>query len=133
RHATGSAEERRQALRMTTLLNDAYRTLRHPIRRAEYLVAIEGFKPDGSKVPRSFLMDVFDINERLDELKNDKRSAAGVKSEAVELLRAEIREKSEDFDGRIAAAAREWDRLVAMDAPTAEKKDHLSSLTELLS
>ena len=133
RHATGSADERRQALRMTTLLNDAYRTLRHPIRRAEYLVAIEGFKPDGSKVPRAFLMEVFDINERLDELKADKRSAAGAKPAEVVALRGEIQEKCAGFDDRIAVAAREWDRLVAADASEAEKKSHLAALTELLS
>ena len=38
---------------MTALLNDAYRTLRHPVRRVEYLLNLYGFKSDGSKVPQS--------------------------------------------------------------------------------
>ena len=54
---------------MTALLNDAYRTLRHPVRRVEYLLELEGFKSDGSKVPKSFLMEVFEINEQLEEVK----------------------------------------------------------------
>src|SRR5688500_14439874 len=49
----GSADEKQQSLQMTALLNDAYRTLRHPLRRVEYLLKLEGYKPDGSKVPQS--------------------------------------------------------------------------------
>src|SRR5262245_48678760 len=43
--------ERVQAVRMTALINDAYRTLRNPVTRVEYLLGLEGFKADGSKVP----------------------------------------------------------------------------------
>ena len=50
---TASADEKQKALAMTSLLNDAYRTLRHPVRRVEYLLELEGFKADGSKVPKS--------------------------------------------------------------------------------
>jgi len=42
------SEDRQRALQMTATLNDAYRTLRHPVRRVEHLLAVEGFKPDGS-------------------------------------------------------------------------------------
>ena len=67
--STAPEEEQQQALRMTALLNDAYRTLRHPVRRIEYLLNLEGFKPDGSKVPKSFLMEIFEINEQMEEVK----------------------------------------------------------------
>src|SRR5260370_22598662 len=66
---TASPAEKTQAVRMTALLNDAYRTLRHPVRRVEYLLSVYGFKPDGSKVPQSLLMQVFEINEKLEEVK----------------------------------------------------------------
>ena len=66
---TAPAGRSQKALRMTATLNDAYRTLRHPVRRVEYLLELEGFKPDGSKVPKSFLMEVFEINEQLEEVK----------------------------------------------------------------
>src|SRR5262245_2091556 len=62
--ATAPENEKAQALRMTALLNDAYRTLKSPIQRVEYLLRLEGFKPDGSKVPQSLLMEVFEINEQ---------------------------------------------------------------------
>src|SRR5215471_9837886 len=61
--------EKTQVVRMTALLNDAYRTLRHPVRRVEYLLSLYGLKSDGSKVPQSLLMEVFEINEQLEEVK----------------------------------------------------------------
>src|SRR5580693_7417917 len=71
---TAPAEEKSRALRMTALLNDAYRTLRHPIRRVEYLLSLHGFKSDGSKVPQALLMEVFEINELLEEVKAGRAS-----------------------------------------------------------
>src|SRR2546422_11427390 len=66
---TAPEAERVQAVRMTALINDAYRTLRNPLRRVEYLLSIQGLKADGSKVPQSLLMEVFEINEQLEEVK----------------------------------------------------------------
>ena len=40
---TAPETERVQAVRMTALINDAYRTLRNPVTRVEYLLALEGF------------------------------------------------------------------------------------------
>jgi molecular chaperone HscB len=117
---------------MTALLNDAYRTLKQPVRRVEYLVGLEGFKPDGSKVPKSFLMEVFEINERLDEIKDAMRRGAADPAE-VDALRSEIHEKSQGFDSRIDATSREWDRLLESNASDADKRRCLESLTELLS
>ena len=68
-YTTASKEEKGRALRMTALLNDAYRTLRHPTRRVEYLLSLSGLKSDGSRVPQSLLMEVFEINEQLEEAK----------------------------------------------------------------
>ena len=125
---TAPAEERQRALQMTAALNDAYRTLRHPVRRAEHLLEIEGFKPDGSKVPRSFLMEVFEINEQLEEVK-----AGSASPEQVASLRREIQERAEGFDRQLQAAAKDWDRLVASNASDEQRKQQLSRLTEILS
>jgi molecular chaperone HscB len=62
-HTDRSPEERERALRMTALVNDAYRILRDSTRRAEYLVRSAGFEVDGSKVPQALLTEVFEINE----------------------------------------------------------------------
>ena len=125
---TGSAEEKQKALRMTALLNDAYRTLRHPVRRVEYLLDVEGFKPDGSKVPKSFLMEMFEINEQVEELKSGSASP-----EQVAAVRSEIESRAALFDSQLAAASSEWDRLVSAAVSKAELNSQLSKLTEILS
>src|SRR5207249_2776924 len=126
--STAPAEEKQQALRVAALLNDAYRTLRHPIRRIEYLVNLEGFKPDGSKVPKSFLMEIFEINEQMEEVKS---AAAG--KEQIDALRQEIERRAAGFDAQIQKASQEWDRLVTGHASETELKKQLSKLTEILS
>src|SRR4029453_13856831 len=90
---TAPAEERQKALQMTAMLNDASRHLRQPVRRVEYLLEVEGFKPDGSKVPKSFLMEVFEINEQLEEVK-----AGNASKEQIAALRREIEQQPEDFE-----------------------------------
>jgi molecular chaperone HscB len=125
---TASPAEKTQAVRMTALLNDAYRTLRHPVRRVEYLLSVHGFKPDGSKVPQSLLMEVFEINEQLEEVKAGKASIVEVDS-----LRAQIKEKRERFDAELQQASLEWDELVKSSAAEAKLQAQLAKLTEILS
>ena len=125
---TASAEDRQRALQMTATLNDAYRTLRHPVRRVEYLVGIEGFKPDGSKVAKSFLMEIFEINEQLEEVK-----AGSASKEQVSTLRREIEQRALGFESQLQDAALEWDRLEESGAGAEQRKQQLSRLTEILS
>jgi molecular chaperone HscB len=126
--STASPPEKTQAVRMTALLNDAYRTLRHPIRRVEYLLSLYGFKPDGSQVPQALLMEVFEINEQLEELKAGRASV-----EEVDSLRAQIKEKRERFDKELEKASLDWDELVQSGASEAPRKEHLAKLAEILS
>src|SRR5205823_5633454 len=123
-----SSSEKTQAVRMTALLNDAYRTLRHPVRRVEYLLSLYGFKPDSSKVPQALLMEVFEINEQLEEVKAGRASV-----EETDSLRAQIKEKRERFDEELRQASLAWDELVKVGAPEAVRKEHLTKLAEVLS
>jgi molecular chaperone HscB len=125
---TAPEAERVQAVRMTALINDAYRTLRNPVARVEYLLALEGFKPDGSKVPQSLLMEVFEINEQLEEVKAGRASI-----EEVDSLRAQIKEKREQFDLELQRASSEWDSMLQSGAPESQRKDQLKKLTEIVS
>jgi len=125
---TAPAEERQKALQMTATLNDAYRTLRHPVRRVEHLLEIEGFKPDGSKVPKPFLMEVFEINEQLEEVK-----AGSASKEQVEALRREIEERAKGFEQQLQRAADDWDKLSAAGPSEEQRKQQLSRLTDILS
>jgi molecular chaperone HscB len=125
---TAAEADRVRAVRMTALINDAYRTLRNPIRRVEYLVSLEGFKPDGSKVPQSLLMEVFEINEQLEEVK-----AGSASIEQIDSLRAQIQDKRQKFDNDLQKASDEWDELLAGGAGAVKLKEQLTKLTEILS
>jgi molecular chaperone HscB len=78
RFARKSPEEQREALDATSVLNDGYRTLRDPIKRAEYLLTEEGF-PIGEQrsrdVPPELLEEVFELNIALEELKSGDEHA----------------------------------------------------------
>jgi len=126
--AAAAPEERQNALQLTATLNDAYRTLRHPVRRTEYLVNLEGFKPDGSKVPKSFLMEVFEINEQLEEV-----MAGSATPEQIAALTREIEERGARFESQLEAASMEWDKLVESNASETQRKQQLTTLTEILS
>ena len=73
-----SAEEQTHALEATAVLNNGYRTLRDPVKRAEYLLTEEGF-PVGEQrsrdVPPELLEEVFELNMALEELKEGDDSA----------------------------------------------------------
>ena len=64
RFARATSEEKQRSLEMTSQLNDAYRTLKDPIARTEYLLTIEG-KPierdknaDAKEIPADLLEEV---------------------------------------------------------------------------
>ncbi len=50
RFASKPAEEQAEATEKSSLLNDAYRTLRDPIRRTEYLLELEGVEMEEQSV-----------------------------------------------------------------------------------
>jgi molecular chaperone HscB len=67
-----SVQEQEMALEATSILNDGYRTLKDPVKRAEYLLTQDGF-PIGEQrsrdVPPELLEEVFELNMTLEELK----------------------------------------------------------------
>jgi len=86
RYTLKSREEQQYALDATAILNDAYRTLRDPLTRAEYLLKENGFDigEQGSKnVPPELLEEVFELNMALEELRGGDDSARPALEEAL--------------------------------------------------
>jgi molecular chaperone HscB len=105
-----SREEQAQALEATSVLNDGYRTLRDPVRRAEYLLTEEGF-PIGEQrskdVPPELLEEVFELNMALEELKSgDEDARPQLETARVNFvrLRTDIDRELEDLFARYDAA-----------------------------
>lgn len=107
RFAQADARERRLSLEQTTALNEAYKTLKDPVRRAFYLLKLNGVDLDredaGAQkdMPLEFLEEVLDLREALDvamEAKDVARAQAMAEdvtarrkqalAEATEQLRA---------------------------------------------
>ena len=70
RFSTRPAAEQQTALEMTALINDAFRTLRDPAARAEYVLSENGLEASaqrGKDVPADLLEEVLELNMALEE------------------------------------------------------------------
>ena len=132
---SASEEERDLSLKRSSELNDAYRTLRDPVGRVEYLLGIEGARKEGEhkqQAPPELLEEVFELNESLDELREAKASGsdlAGLKSR-LESAENGFQQKLAGVDAQLQATAREWD--AALQAETATRKQVMAKLNDLL-
>jgi molecular chaperone HscB len=109
RYTLKSREEQQYALDATALLNDAYRTLRDPLARAEYLLKGNGFDigEQGSKnVPPELLEEVFELNMALEELRGGDESARP----SLEEARKKFVTMRDKIDGELRAKFLEYDR-----------------------
>ncbi|WP_115717727.1 Fe-S protein assembly co-chaperone HscB [Gallaecimonas mangrovi] len=73
RFASGSERDRAQALAKTAMLNDAFDTLRHATRRAEYLLSLNGVElADESRTLKdtAFLMQQMEWREALMDIED---------------------------------------------------------------
>jgi molecular chaperone HscB len=130
-------QERAISLKRSSELNDAYRTLRDPIARVEYLLAIEGTRKNGEnkqQAPPELLEEVFELNESLDELREAKSSGSDTASLKRRLEAAEknFEEKLHEVDGQLRSAAREWDNAIDAKADETARKRVMVQLNELL-
>ena len=73
RFANAGDAERRASMQMTTQVNEAYRTLKSPVRRAKYLLELNGVDvgfETNTAMPREFLIEQMELREKLEEAKN---------------------------------------------------------------
>lgn len=111
-HSRKSPAEREQAEEKTAVLNDAYRTLRDPIARAEYLLKLEGFdigEQTTKDVPPELLEEVFELNMAIEEADLQQLESARQRFEGMRMeLDAELRQTFGQWDatrGREALTA----------------------------
>ncbi|WP_229725418.1 iron-sulfur cluster co-chaperone HscB C-terminal domain-containing protein [Hymenobacter baengnokdamensis] len=84
-HAQDTPAAQAEALRLSTLNTDAYRTLADPDCRMAYVLAQHGLLEEGSaqnQLPADFLMEVMDLNEQLMELEFEPDPTASARLEA---------------------------------------------------
>lgn len=114
RFARMPAAEQQYALDATSILNDAYRVLRDPIARAEYVLTQEGFdvgEQRGKDVPPELLEEVFELNMALEELRGGDTSARAPLEEAGEKFKS----MRGQIDAELSALFRQYDAAPARD------------------
>ncbi len=104
RFARAQDNEKQWSLADTALLNDAYRTLKEPIHRTEYLLKLNGAqigeehagkgRIDPSRVPADLLEEVFDLNMQLEEMRMGRKMG-----ETDPDLQASLEQAKKKFDG----------------------------------
>jgi len=108
RFARAAQNEKEWSLADTALLNDAYRTLKDPITRTEYLLKLHGAEigeehsgkdrrkgeMGASRVPADLLEEVFELNEQLEEMRMEH--TRGKEDPGLKQSLSEARKK---FDG----------------------------------
>lgn len=140
RFASRPAAEQEAALAASSGLNDAYRTLRDPVARTEYLLALEGIQMEeqsrqatdaaraGGTVkkqvaPPDLLEEAFELNMQLEEMRMARKVGEddpATRSD-LETARAKFTAMLSDAGAQLEALWARWDKaLDAADAPEKE-------------
>ncbi len=149
RFAAKPQAEQAEALARSSTLNDAYRTLRDPITRTEYLLGLEGVQMEeqsrqatdaaraagGEKkqvAPPDLLEEAFELNMQLEEMRFAR--AAGEKDESIEqelqTARTHFTDMLADLQSQLQALWKQWDAAedAQDDAARSAAKDAMIAL-----
>ena len=129
--ARASLQEQQWSLEQSSLLNDAYRTLRDPIKRTQYLLLLEGVELEEQSrmateqaratgkakeqiVPADLLEEVFELNMQLEELRMNKKMGEDDPNLNKEINRHKValEAKHEALLEELKADWEEWDLLI---------------------
>jgi molecular chaperone HscB len=122
--------ERQASVRATALINTAYRTLKDPVRRGLYWLSLHGesLGRDNERVPPELAALVFEVQEKLEELRDARASGDGAQPEG------EVRQISEDLRGRMRRFGERLEKNFARtDASPDDQQAALAETKEILS
>ena len=134
RFVNAPEEEREASLAATALLNDAYRTLRDPVKRIEYLLRLEGFeigeehagknKSANRQPPPDLLEEVFDLNMQLEEMRMNHKIGEEDPALTADLTKAKARFEGllAEVDADLTREGAVWDEGDAASRATAATK-----------
>ncbi len=142
--------EQEWSLEQTSMLNDAYRALKDPIKRTQYLLRLEGIElEEQSKsatekarqtgevkkqvVPPDLLEEVFEINMHLEELRAQKKLGEDDPAllEEVGKIKLQLDEKQDAILEQLKTEWNHWDK--AVDSGSEEdRRKILAKMVDLL-
>jgi molecular chaperone HscB len=148
----GQAEDRERAwsLEQSSMLNDAYRTLKDLIKRTEYLLRIEGVElEEQSKqatekarasgelkkqvVPADLLEEVFELNMHLEELRVQKKLGEDDPALLEEIGKAKLslEEKYDALLNQLKAEWVKWDKAIENESDP-NRQQVLAAMVDVL-
>jgi molecular chaperone HscB len=149
-NARADKREQEWSLEQSSLLNDAYRTLKDPIKRTQYLLGLEGIElEEQSKtatekarasgevkkqiVPPDLLEEVFELNMQLEEARMNKKMGEDAPAlvKDLEAHKAVLQKKSEALSQELKTHWDEWDR-VADSNDEQDRRRALDRMVDLL-
>ncbi len=151
--ARASMKEQEWSLEQSSMLNDAYRTLRDPIKRTQYLLRLEGIElEEQSKsateqaratgeikkqiVPPDLLEEVFELNLQLEELRMQKKTGEDDPAliEEVGRQKLELQEKYDSLLGELQGYWRQWDQMIdqGSEAKADERAAVMNKMVDVL-
>lgn len=143
-YVSSSPEEQECSLVNSSLLNDAYRTLKDPIKRTEFLLRLEGIeiaeegRQQGEKkppkAPPELLEEVFELNMQLEELRTNRQMGNDDPRLLSDLESAQKRFEDllEASDTYLHQLWDEWDRAIEQEEeePRQSLKDKMVSVLD---
>jgi molecular chaperone HscB len=149
-NARADKREQEWSLEQSSLLNDAYRTLKHPIKRTQYLLRLEGVElEEQSKtatekaratgevkkqiVPPDLLEEVFELNMQLEELRMNKKMGEDdpVLAKDLEAHKAQFEKQYEELAEELKTHWNRWDESIDHET-SADRRKALDSMVDLL-
>jgi molecular chaperone HscB len=154
-NARAGSQEQEWSLEQSSLLNDAYRTLRDPIKRTEYLLHLEGISlEEQSKsateqaratgevkkqiVPPDLLEEVFELNMQLEELRMNKKMGEDDPNLSKEIAghKVALEAKHDALCQELQKYWTEWDSLIERNhgskAPAEERAHITANMVDVL-
>lgn len=135
RYASGGSVEQQWSLEKTSQLNDAYRTLKDPVTRTEYMLRTEGVnleeqskaateraRSSGEQkqqaVPPDMLEEVFELNMQLEEMRANRKMGEDDPAlvQELEQTRKRLQERFKGLDQELQRYWTEWDALIDQGA-----------------
>jgi molecular chaperone HscB len=152
-NARAGSEEQEWALEQSSLLNDAYRTLKDPTKRTNYLLHLEGVElEEQSKsateqaratgeikkqiVPPDLLEEVFELNMQLEELRMNKKMGDDDPSLIAEVGKQKLalEAKYEALLQELQTYWKDWDAVIERgpDVPAKERDQVRDRMVDVL-
>ena len=136
-----SAEEQTISLGNSAMLNTAYRTLRDPIQRAEYLLDLEAgaVKDIRTSPPADLFEEILELQDTLDEYRAADRASSTATTLCAKLQaeRTTLERRQQDMETDLQQLCTQWDALQdrgeATDQTRAERNRILKHMRDILS